>query len=63
MSYTPKLADAKGFTAAEMRGIQRLVDRIKFDLYAAPDTPNTWPWRDRQESALIVIEERLANGR
>ena len=61
--FTPTESMAKSLTKAELRGCERLRDRIKFDLYVAPDTPNTWAWRDRQSVALAVIEERIARGR
>ena len=61
--FRPTESMAKSLTKAELRGCRRLADRIAFDLYVTPDLPTTWPWRERQEVALAVIEERIKNGR
>lgn len=61
---TPERAGALGFTKAELRGCERLRDRIKFDLYVAPrDNDTARAWCARQEVALEVIEERIKHGR
>lgn len=61
--FRPTLSMAKDLTKAELRGCERLRDRIKFDLYVTPNTPRTQYWRARQTIALAVVEERIAYGR
>ena len=57
------LETAKGFTRAELRGVQRLASNIKLDLFEAPVTQQTTTWRRHQEIALAVVLERIKNGR
>ena len=61
--FRPTISMIQRLTKADLRGCERLRDRIRFDLYVAPDTPNTRAWCDRQRIALAVIEERIAHGR
>jgi hypothetical protein len=62
--YRPALHDALGFTKAELRGVKKLADRIRFDLHVGPTgTMAAIEWRRAQQIALRVIEERISNGR
>ncbi len=60
---TPKLEDARAFTKVELRGIRRLADRIRFNLFVTPVTPSTSAWREQQEITLAVIDDRVDLGR
>ena len=56
------LEACRSLTPTELKGCQRLADRIECDMRLIGDYVPA-EWKTRQAIALSVIRERIANGR